>query len=93
MIFESTESHQFENDYFIQRAVGQRAAFAKDLNMYIHALHPKINARSIALLPFYIPQYGLLQISQALQLPCQLRKHLSTAIQIICQLRYYYELC
>ena len=48
MISASTASHQFENEYFIQRAVGQRAAFAIDLDMDIHALHPKINARSHA---------------------------------------------
>ena len=57
MISASTASHQFENEYFIQRAVGQRAAFAIDLDMDIHALHPKINARSharIAILHFQI---------------------------------------
>ena len=41
MISASTASHQFENEYFIQRVVWQRAEVATDLATDFHAQHHK----------------------------------------------------
>ena len=50
----------------MQKDVWQRVEIVTDLDMAIHAQHRKDNERLHVLrLSFYIPEYGLLQISQA----------------------------